>query len=238
MVERAAQSAVLAAANGSGIAVALACFIVGVVGNVECLRDECSLQCDVLGAARREALVDGPRYGAVVHDGVVVACHAQSVEPFVGVTVVIAQPHADEPCNAVALHAERCTAKHDAPPWRCLSGYGDILVRTGQPSLQSDGACHVEDDGARSVHLCDAVAECAGLWAVHIVVERRDVVHRAASAANGEASVALSIGECQAPWTERPCVALVNVAILVLFVYAPVVGVHGAEAAIVATIGR
>ena len=112
VVVASADAAHLTASDGCGKAMSLSVAIVGMSGNVESFADERMLQGETLAASRGECLVDGPRDGAMVHDGMVVARHAESVESdVVGVFIADVSPAvADEARNAVAGHSEGCTS--------------------------------------------------------------------------------------------------------------------------------
>ena len=70
----------LTTADGSGIAVPRTRAIVRMTGLVQRLTNQRMLQGQSLTATTGESLVDSPRNGAVVHDGMVVACHSHTVQ--------------------------------------------------------------------------------------------------------------------------------------------------------------
>ena len=70
----------LATADGSGIAVLRTRAIVRMPGLIQCFTNQRMLQGQSLAATTGESLVNGPRNGAVIHNGMVVACHSHTVQ--------------------------------------------------------------------------------------------------------------------------------------------------------------
>ena len=96
-----------------------------------------------------------------------------------------------------------------------------------------DFARHVEYDGAWPAHFLDAIAERTfdGGGVVAVIFQIRDVIDRAASAADGIFAIAFRTGECQVAGAECPECALADFAIGHLFIDAPVVCGHRGESA-------
>ena len=148
----------------------------------------------------------------------VVAGHAQTVKTAVSVSIIqyMSAAHTQEARNAIAGHAKGRAAQHDAPTGSRLSRYGNILVRAGEASLQIDDTSHIKHTGTRALRFGNAIAEGTWLRIVYIIIERGDMIHRTATASNGKATVALSIGKCQPARTELPCITLIDMSVFIL----------------------
>src|SRR5262249_4286350 len=156
---------------------------------------------DVAALAGAEALVDAPANRAVVEDDVIAAAGAAAVLRDAGLVAEADADVADD--DVVRLEtAEGVVLQADAVARRRLPGDRQVRVVNDQLRLQRDDAADAEDDRARSAGL-DRLAQAARSG----VVEVRDLVHLAAPAAAGEASVALGLGKGQVTDAEAPDLA-------------------------------
>ena len=172
----------------------------------------------------------------MIQERVVIASHSYSVESFVlffggrpcccaSITTI----RTDKSGDSIGSKTERSATEGDAFTRSCLSCYGDIRVRTGQASLESDISADIKDDGARPFHLGDAIAESTFCRVFHVVFEGRDMIDDASSATNSIATLAFGTRESEGTRAERPYVAFIYIVVLVYLIYSPVVCIEGRE---------
>ena len=215
-----------ASVDGGSITVVCAVRIVLMSGNAQCLADDAVLERHVQGSATRDRLVGAPGCRTVVHNGVVGSRHTHRITCILAIDAEsalkthVATDDVGADIDVRGLDADALS--------RCRLS-GNVCVGLGEVrrEVEFDDAADVEHDIARLVHLGKSVEQRARFLAA---AERGDVVHHTAASANGIASVALGIGECQMTGLESPHRSFVDVALAVNLVDAPPVALHRRQA--------
>ena len=212
-------------ADRGGITVGGAGGIVLVAGDVQGLGNEGVLQGDVLRTAGAKTLVDGPADGRMVHDGVVAAGEAATVD---GLAADVAGAVAEEADHSVfgAAETEGPLTQADAFTGRGLAGDGDIGRGKGEAMIYRDQTTDIENDHARPGLNFHRVAKGARDRRISgaVVGERSHMDDATTATAAGEATVALGSREGEVPRAEIPDGAGGDVAQGIDLIDAPVVG--------------
>ena len=224
------------AADGCCISVGCTCTIVRMTCHIECFGNQGALKGKTLGVAAGECLIDGPGDRAMVHDGIVVACHSHTVESvyliFIAdgsaVGLLMSQTHTEETGDTFACHTERTAAEHDAVAWGSLSGDGYVFVAAGESLFQRDDARHIKDDGAWTGCFLDAVTERTlyRILIIAVIFECGYVINASASTARSILTISFGTREGEMTGTETPYIAFVYCAGSIFLVNSPVIGVE------------
>src|ERR1019366_8148317 len=196
---------------------------------MQCLRDDVTLERDILCAARTGAFVRTPTDRAMIHDAVVAVAHARAVHRALG-PVTNTETHVADDDIMRAISARAVIRQTDAVARRSLSGDGAIRVMHRTRHFEMDDTGYTEDNCARTIYF-DCRAKAAGnnrlTFAGIIVFQVRYFDNPTAATAARETSIAFRRRKRQSAGAEPPDFAFDRRGVgPVDFIHAPEISVH------------